>query len=197
MPCVFETRWFRRHWGYVLTNQSEGGNASWATYEPNWKKIDEVMNGLMADLGEDGWEIKSVVPLVSSRSYTQALTNSTGTFQSAWGAGYGYAAPYVEGVVVLCQRRTEMTDMKHAEWKAAKAAEARRVAEQDAAEKAASAALEARKEAAKAIRDRAIENVSTGLFSRPRFRFDGVEYDDNAAAVQAREEMARRVEEGA
>lgn len=32
MPHIFETRWFRRHWGYVVTEQSSKGQAHWATY---------------------------------------------------------------------------------------------------------------------------------------------------------------------
>jgi hypothetical protein len=193
MPHIFETRWFRRHWGLVVTEQSSKGHAHWATYEPNWKKIDEVMNALLAEIGRDEWEIKSVIPLTSSRTYVEGLINNHGMFQNTWGAGYGYGAPYAEGVVLICQRRVELTEAEYAEWRAAKEAKARQAAE----EKAAAQRAEERKAAAKAIRDTPIENVSGGLFARARYRFDGVEYDDNAAAMAAREEKARQAEEGA
>ena len=186
MPVVYETRWFRRHWGWKRTNTKSTKTTEYGVMEANWEAIDTQMRELSDELNMDGWEIKSVIPLISSEYQTHALLNSTGAFQGAWGGGHGYGAAYSDGIVLLCQRAIEMS----AEQYAARQGE---IADRKAL-KLRQAAL---KQEATAIRAEVIEPVSKGVFKGSTYRYGGVEYATESEAAAVREARARDREDSA
>jgi len=86
----------------------QGGSAGHIT--PNIRSVEREIEQLCEDLSNEGWEIKSVVPLVSAGVYGTGLTNSTQEVFSAhsWGGGYGYGASFTTGVVIIIQKWIEV-----------------------------------------------------------------------------------------
>ena len=183
MPTVYETKWFRQHWGWKRTERNNTKSGDYGFMNPDWDSIDKVMNDLADTLNNEGWEIKSAIPLISSEYSTTGLTNSTGVFQGQWGGGYGYGAGYTDGVILICQRATEISDEESATRRAARVAKLEAEARQAAAKKAGAA-----------IREEEIQIVSKGMFKADAYRYDGVEYGSRADAEAKREAKAVAVE---
>ena len=183
MPTVYETKWFRKHWGWKRTNTKDTKSTDYGFMVPDWERIDKVMSDLTDTLNNEGWEIKSAIPLISSEYSTTGLTNSTGVFQGQWGGGYGYGAGYTDGVILICQRATEISDEESATRRAARVAKLEAEARQAAAKKAGAA-----------IREEEIQIVSKGMFKADAYRYDGVEYGSRADAEAKREAKAVAVE---
>ena len=178
MPTVYETKWFRRHWGWRRTNRKDTKSGEYGFMEPDREKIDKVMSDLTDTLNNEGWEIKSAIPLTSSEYSTTALSNVAG-FQSTWGAGYGYGAGYTDGVILICQRATEISEEESATRRAASIAKLEAEARQAAAKKAGAA-----------VREEEIQIVSKGMFKADAYRYEGVEYASRANAEAKREAKA-------
>lgn len=179
MLTVYETKWFRQHWGWKRTGVKNKKSGEYGFMEPDWEKIDKVMTDLTDTLNNEGWEIKTAIPLISSEYDTTALTNSTGNFGSVWGAGYGYGAGYTDGVILICQRAAEISEEESA---------VRRKARTDRLE--AEARQAAAKKAGAAVRQETIQIVSRGIFKADGYQFDGVDYTSRAEAEAKREAKA-------
>ena len=179
VPTVYETKWFRQHWSFKRTGVQSKPTFDRGFLEPDWDKIDKVMNDLTDTLNNEGWEIKSAIPLISSEYSTTGLTNSTGVFQGQWGGGYGYGAGYTDGVILICQRATEISEEESATRRAARVAKLEAEARQAAAKKAGAA-----------VREEEIQIVSKGMFKSDAYRYEGVEYASRADAEAKREAKA-------
>lgn len=197
MPVIYETRWFRRCWSWVRREEESTGAAYWATFEPSFSQIDEAMNSILSELTSEDWEIKSVMPLTAARTFVEGLRNNAGLLNSTWGGGYGFGAAFTCGVVILCQRRLDLTEEELNRYRAVQA---------EQAAEAHAAGLKAERQArmergelgptgAERIRQMPIEEIG-GLWSRrQRYGFAGTVYDTQAEAIAAREEMARKAEQ--
>lgn len=183
MPTVYETKWFRQHWSWKRTNAKVTKSSDYGILEPDWERIDKTMNDLAALLNNEGWEIKTAIPLISSEYSTTGLWNTTGLLQGVWGGGYGYGAGYTDGIILICQRATEISDEENASRQ--KARSDRLVAE---------ARQTAAKEAGAAVRQEQLELVSKGMFKADAYRYDGVEYASRADAEAKREAKAVEAE---
>lgn len=179
MPQVIETMSRRVHWGWVSTNTGRSGHSDWGNIEADWNTIDGKMNELANALTEEGWEIRSVVPLVGSRFYTEGLTNRDGV-STSWGAGYGYGAAYTEGVVVMCQRWVEISQEEHDRRQQRRAESARA--------RAAAQAAKERQDAHDQVMAKSIDRK--GLFDA-NYVFDGQTYGSKAEAEAARARLAK------
>lgn len=134
------------------------------------------MTELVDTLTDDDWEIKSVIPLTSSEYFTEGLSNTSGPFSGSWGGGYGYGAPYTDGVVVICQRATEVSvEEINCRQQAREDKKSRQVAAQKAAD---------------VIRLEPISALNKGLFKADTFLYDGIEYLTHDEAVAKREAKA-------
>jgi hypothetical protein len=179
VPTVYETKWFRKHWGWRRTNRNNTKSGDYGFMEPDWEKIDKTMNDLTDTLNNEGWEIKTTIPLISSEYSTTGLSNSAGAFQGSWGGGYGYGAGYTDGVILICQRATEISEEESAVRKKARADRLAAEARQAAAN-----------EAGAAVRKEQIEIVSKGMFKADAYRYEGVEYASRVDAEAKREAKA-------
>ena len=109
MPAVYETMTFRAHWGFTRSEQQKAGkHTETGVIEPNWKSAEDELAGVMAEIEEGNWEIKSTVPLIASEYATHTTIHRQ--VEQSYGAGWGYGAAFTDGIIFLCQRRVEMTD---------------------------------------------------------------------------------------
>lgn len=186
MPTRVETTWWRFEWGWAIENHSQARGAESGIYRSPRGSLDEKMNELAAVLREGGWEIKSTFPLVASPFSTSALENSTGVLQSAWAGGMAYAAPVVEGIVVLCQRSIEISEEEE-QAERERIAEARRREAEMRRREAATPAIRA------AILAIPVEPApGAGLLSGSKFLFQGTAYNSKGDAIAARGQTAER-----
>ena len=119
MPSVFETMTFRAHWGFNRSEvQKAGKHTEIAIIEPNWKSAEEELAGVMAEIEEGNWEIKSTIPLVASEYATHTTVHRQ--VDQSYGAGWGYGAAFTDGLILLCQRRVEMSDEAFADYETAR-----------------------------------------------------------------------------
>lgn len=190
MPVVYETKYIRRDFGWDGESTSKFGGR----VVPAYKSIDKLMNALVDELNGERWEIKSIIPLTASSYYCEGNSGGYGTLPLTGGAGYGAAVTC--GVMILCQRATEMSAEEFATREATlkAAAEEKRAAE--AVRQAAAAKVKAGKDAIAAIRAEDIEVVHKGLF-KAKFAYGGVEYASIDEAKAAREAKAIAAEAAA
>lgn len=179
MPQIIETMSRRVHWGWVATNTGSKGHSDWGNIEADWNSIDSKMSDLAATLNDEGWEIRSVVPLTGSRYYTTALTNQEG-MSSTWGAGYGYGAGYTEGVIVLCQRWVEISQEEADRRQAIRNANAKSKAD----------AAAAKQRQAEHDKIMALPVSRKGIFDA-QWRFNGSEFASKEEAEKARIALAK------
>jgi len=121
MPHVFETMTFRAHWGFTRSEQQKAGkHTEVGIVEPNWRSAEDELSAIMAEIEEGNWEIKGTVPLVASEYATHTTIHRQ--VEQSYAAGWGYGAPFTDGVIFLCQRRVEMADDAFAEYETARKA---------------------------------------------------------------------------
>ena len=119
MPQIFETMTFRAHWGFTRSEQQKAGkHTEVGIVEPNWKSAEEELAGVMAEIEEGNWEIKSTVPLIASEYATHTTVHRQ--VDQSYGAGWGYGAAFTDGIIFLCQRRVEMDDEAFATYEGAR-----------------------------------------------------------------------------
>jgi len=95
MPRIYETKWFRRHFGRERTDNKL------ITFGANQTDIDTAMREVLAEL-ENEWEIKSIVPIIASIQYSPATHG---------GVHPGYITlPYTDGILIVCQRSFEISE---------------------------------------------------------------------------------------
>ena len=70
---------------------------------PNIAELDRLVDEFIKSNVSEGFEIKSVIPLMASTYYGTGLSNGHG-FSYSWGGGYGYACPATIGVMILLQQ---------------------------------------------------------------------------------------------
>jgi hypothetical protein len=117
MPSIFETTMFRAHWGFTRAEQPKAGkHTEVGIVEPNWKSAEDEIAVVMADIEEGNWEIKASLPLIASEYATHREINRQ-TDQS-YAVGWGYGAPFTDGVIFLCQRKLEMSETDFAIYEA-------------------------------------------------------------------------------
>ena len=119
MPAIYETMTFRAHWGFTRSEQQKSGkHTEVGIVEPNWKSAEDEIAGVMAEIEEGNWEIKSTVPLIASEYATHVTAHRQ--VDQSYGAGWGYGAAFTDGIIFLCQRRVEMNDDAFGEYEAAR-----------------------------------------------------------------------------
>ena len=119
MPAVYETMTFRAHWGFTRSEQQKSGkHTEVGIVEPNWTSAEDELQGIMAEIEEGNWEIKSTVPLIASEYATHTTVHRQ--VDQSYGAGWGYGAAFTDGIIFLCQRRVEMSDEAFGDYEAAR-----------------------------------------------------------------------------
>lgn len=187
MPRLIESCTRRLHCGYRNEDTGSKGDAVWGNITPDRSTLDEQLSGLIAELTEGGWEIKSVTPLTSSYYYA-ASQYSVSLDRTNWGGyGVGYGAPYTEGLVVMAQRWVEITEAQQAERD-------RERAQRQAVE--AAAALEAKREQRQGELARlTAEPVAKAGLLRDKWRFRSQDYPTEALAQGAKDAALKALRE--
>jgi hypothetical protein len=106
MPHLLETRMFRLHWGNAHSAQSKTKTGESGIVQPSEPALEDRMAQVLAEITDGNWEIKASLPLTASEFATiaaQPVKNGT-VF------GTSYAAPFTDGVVLLCQRQRSVDE---------------------------------------------------------------------------------------
>jgi len=84
-------------------------NGSNGVLRVDFSAVDESIRHLCDILTNEGWEIKSIIPLISGMVFGTALLNNQISIMDvkSYGGGYGYGASFTEGVIVLAQKWVE------------------------------------------------------------------------------------------
>lgn len=163
-------------------------------------EIGKRLDKLIAELNEDQWEIKMVVPLDKSLTYHdhQRIVRPGARKEPETvlgGFGLGWAANATASMLVLCQRTEWLTE---SEYKARMKARDEKLAAEEAVKRreavlAHNAAINAKVTAAQKLlesfRSVGVESRKSGFLRGEKFVFDGVEYATRGeadAAMKAR-----------
>lgn len=91
---------------HELNDIKDGSNG---VLRADFSAADKSIQNLCGILTGEGWEIKSVIPLISGMVFGTALVNKEISIMNvkSYGGGYGYGASFTEGVIVLAQKWVE------------------------------------------------------------------------------------------
>jgi hypothetical protein len=110
MPQLLETRMFRLNWGNAHSSEQKGKTGESGIIEARQDELDASMARVLAEINDGGWEIKASLPLSASEFSTQVVQPQ----RNAAGYVTSFAAPFTDGVVLLCQRHREMSEESYA-----------------------------------------------------------------------------------
>jgi hypothetical protein len=109
MRDLLETRMFRLHWGNQhagpKTKGQEGG-----IVQANELMMEERIASILGEITDGNWEIKATLPITASEFSTLA----TQPVKSGSVFGTSFAAPFTDGVILLCQRQRAVDPERHA-----------------------------------------------------------------------------------
>lgn len=101
MRDLLETRMFRLHWGNQHSTGQRSKTLDSGIVSANELAMEESIARALAEITDGGWEIKASLPVTASEFSTQMSPASKTTASVAT----SFAAPFTDGVVLLCQRR--------------------------------------------------------------------------------------------
>jgi hypothetical protein len=101
MRDLLETRMFRLHWGNRHASEQKTKNGESGVIGANESAMEDRIASVLSEITDGGWEIKASLPVTASEFSTQLTPAAKGA--SAFATSF--AAPFTDGVVLLCQRR--------------------------------------------------------------------------------------------
>ncbi len=109
MPVIFETAMFRAHWGFTrIEPHKNKKTGDIGIIEPNVRAIEDELANTMVQIEQGNWEIKSTLPLIASEYATHSTINKQ--MDQSYAFAYGYGAPFTDGIIFLCQRKTQVSE---------------------------------------------------------------------------------------
>jgi hypothetical protein len=100
MRELMETRMFRLHWGNRHTAEQKTKTGDGGIVQPNELAMEERISQVIGEITDGNWTIKASLPITASEYVTQiALASKTAPAMAT-----SYAAPFTDGVILLCQR---------------------------------------------------------------------------------------------
>jgi hypothetical protein len=100
MRELMETRMFRLNWGNQHTAEVKSKAGDGGIVQANEFTMEERIAQVMGEITDGNWNIKASMPITASEYVTQ-LAPATKT---APAMATSYAAPFTDGVILLCQR---------------------------------------------------------------------------------------------
>jgi hypothetical protein len=100
MHDLLETRMFRLHWGNQHGNTPKGKSTDGGIVQANEVAMDEKIAAILGEITDGNWEIKASLPITASEFSTMA----TQPVKNGTVYGTSFAAPFTDGVILLCQR---------------------------------------------------------------------------------------------
>jgi hypothetical protein len=107
MPNLLETRMFRLNWGNAHSNEQKLKTGEVGVVEPNQPQLEAMLASTLAEINDGGWEIKASLPLTATEFSTQYAPGGKASLST-------FAAPFTDGVILLCQRARLVDDETHA-----------------------------------------------------------------------------------
>jgi hypothetical protein len=106
---VLETRMFRLHWGNQHGGPKVKGQEG-GIVQANEPAMEERIASVLGEITDGNWEIKATLPITASEFSTLA----TQPVKNGSVFGTAFAAPFTDGVVLLCQRQRTVDPERHA-----------------------------------------------------------------------------------
>jgi hypothetical protein len=106
MPMLLESRTFRVHWGNLHSNEQKTKNGESGIVQPNEPGMENAIAGVMREITDGDWEIKTSLPLTASEFNLSATQANRG----ATTPGFGYSTAFTDGMIFICQRRRLVDD---------------------------------------------------------------------------------------
>jgi hypothetical protein len=110
MRDLLETRMFRLHWGNKHASEQKTKSGESGIVGANETALEERFSAIIGEITDGGWEIKASLPVTASE-FSMQLTPATKT---AAAYATSFAAPFTDGVVLLCQRRRYVDEETYA-----------------------------------------------------------------------------------
>jgi hypothetical protein len=109
MPALLETRMFRLHWGNAHSNVQKSKTGDSGIVQPNELAMEDRIAATLAEITDGNWEIKASLPVTASEYSTQLGQAN----RNAPAIATSFAAPFTDGVILLCQRARNVDEATH------------------------------------------------------------------------------------
>jgi hypothetical protein len=110
MRDLLETRMFRLHWGNRHASEQKTKSGESGIVGANEAAMEERIAAVLGEITDGGWEIRASLPVTASEFSTQLTPAIKGSPAYAT----SFAAPFTDGVVLLCQRRRYVDEESYA-----------------------------------------------------------------------------------